>query len=401
MKTWHIITCEYPPQIGGVSDYTRLLAQHLQCAGDKVHVWAPGFASEPPEKTEDGVHLHRSLGDFLKPHLSATEEQINQIDKNRPRTFLVQWVPQGYGKRAMNMDFCLWLRHLVKYGNRLELMVHEPYLESGQGSWKQRIVAQVHRRMIRIVLESVSRVYMSIPAWERYLRPYAPSDREMIWLPIPATVQVVNDMRAISARRRRIGEQSLILGHLGTYSSVITSVLGPALISILRAVPNAHSLLLGSGNEPFAVLLKSQAPELENRIHAAGLLTKKDLSHHLSACDLMLQPFPDGLTSRRTSLMNALAHGLPVVSSSGHLTEELWEESRAVALAATGAAPDLAEACIRLLLDPLARKEVAERGATLYRSRFDWCNIVASLRLSPDARMPVAQSSNHLGNNSS
>jgi glycosyltransferase involved in cell wall biosynthesis len=391
MKTWHIITCEYPPQIGGVSDYTCLLAQKLHGAGDKVHVWAPGCASEPSEKEEGGVHVHRSLGDFSKPHLSATEERISQIDKNRPRTFLVQWVPHGYGKRAMNMGFCRWLEHLVKYGNRLELMVHEPYLESGQGSWKQRIVAQVHRRMIRIVLKASSRVYMSIPAWERYLGPYAPSDREMVWLPIPATVRVVNDVRATSARRRRIGEHSLILGHLGTYSKTIAAVLGPALISILRAVPNAHSLLLGSGSEPFAVLLKAQAPELENRIHAAGLLTREDLSHHLSACDLMLQPFPDGLSSRRTSLMNALAHGVPVVSSSGHLTEELWEVSGGVALAATGAAPDLAEACIQLLTDSAKRNELAKRGTALYHLHFDWPNVIATLRSSTEVALSATQ----------
>jgi glycosyltransferase involved in cell wall biosynthesis len=383
MKTWHIITCEYPPQIGGVSDYTRLLSQQLALAGDEVRVWAPDVANEPPEKDEAGVHVHRSLGDFSKPDLSSTEEQINRIDKNRPRTLLVQWVPHGYGKRAMNLGFCRWLEHLVKYGNRLELMVHEPYLESGQGSWKQRIVAQVHRRMIRIVLDGASRVYMSIPAWERYLRPYAPSDREMIWLPIPATVPVVDDAHATAARRRRIGEQSLIVGHLGTYADAITAVLAPALISILRSLPNSHALLLGSGSEQFASSLKNQAPELERRMHLAGFLSNEDLSHHLSACDLMLQPFPDGLSSRRTSLMNALAHGVPVVSNSGHLTEELWEESHAVALGATGAAPDLAKVCIQLLPNAAERGKIAEAGAALYRSRFDWPNLIATLRSSP------------------
>lgn len=391
MKTWHIITCEYPPQVGGVSDYTHLLAQKLQCAGDDVHVWAPALTGEPPEKDDRGVHLHRSLGDFSKQHLSATEDQINQVDKNRPRTFLVQWVPHGYGKRAMNIAFCRWLEHLVKYGNRLELMVHEPYLESGQGSWKQRLVARVHRRMIRIALESSSRVYMSIPAWERYLRPYAPSDREMIWLPIPATVPVVNDGNATAAIRKRVGESALTIGHLGTYSEAITAVLAPALVSILRSVSNSQAMLLGNGSHEFAEKLGTEVPELRPRIHASGFLSNEALSGYLAACDLMLQPFPDGLSSRRTSLMNALAHGLPVVSSSGHLTEELWEESQAVALAATGAAPDLAEACKHLLPDADARKQQADRGAALYRSRFDWSNITATLRSSPDARMSAAQ----------
>ena len=38
---WHLITCEYPPRTGGVSDYTRLVAEGLSEAGDEVHVWCP------------------------------------------------------------------------------------------------------------------------------------------------------------------------------------------------------------------------------------------------------------------------------------------------------------------------------------------------------------------------
>jgi hypothetical protein len=391
MKTWHIITCEYPPQIGGVSDYTRLLAQQLGLAGATVHIWAPSLSGEPIDQEDGPVHVHRSLGDFSKLFLSATEARISEVDQNRPRTLLVQWVPHGYGKRAMNLGFCRWLEHLAKYGSQLQLMVHEPYLESGQGSWKQRLVAQVQRRMIRIVLESASRVYMSIPAWERYLRPYAPSDREMIWLPIPATIPVLNNATATALVRRRLGERSLIIGHLGTYSAAITSVLGPAIAAVLREVPNARALLLGNGNELFAASLSAHIPEYNNRIHHAGFLSNAQLSHHLSACDLMLQPFPDGLSSRRTSLMNALAHGVPVVSNSGHLTEELWEETKAVALGVTGAAPDLAEVCTRLLREDAARKQIADAGAALYRSRFDWPNVTRTLRAKPEDVLTAIQ----------
>jgi hypothetical protein len=38
---WHMITGEYPPQAGGVSDYSRVVARGLAAAGDTVHVYAP------------------------------------------------------------------------------------------------------------------------------------------------------------------------------------------------------------------------------------------------------------------------------------------------------------------------------------------------------------------------
>lgn len=381
MKTWHIITCEYPPQIGGVSDYTGLLAQKLKSAGDDVHVWAPAIASHAADGMRDGIPVHRSLGDFSKPFLPATEQRMNELDRG-PRNLLVQWVPHGFGHRAMNLAFCHWLERLARNGDRLELMVHEPYLESGEGSWKQRLVSRVQHRMVRIVLEAASHVYISIPAWERYLRPYAPSTLTMTWLPIPATIPVARDAAATAVIRRRMADPELILGHLGTYSVSVAGVLGPAFISVLRDVPNARVLLLGNGSEQFADTLTGGAPELQKRVVAAGALGDTQLSHHLAACDLMLQPYPDGLSSRRTSLMNALAHELPVVSNSGHLTEQLWEDSAAVALGDTGTAPDVAVVCKRLLIDSAQRKRLASAGAALYRARFDWPNVIASLRSS-------------------
>ena len=49
---WAVLTGEYPPQPGGVSDYTRLVAEGLAAVGDEVAVYAPpqglGPDSAPP-----------------------------------------------------------------------------------------------------------------------------------------------------------------------------------------------------------------------------------------------------------------------------------------------------------------------------------------------------------------
>ncbi len=50
----------------------------------------------------------------------------------------------------------------------------------------------------------------------------------------------------------------------------------------------------------------------------------------------MIQPYPDGISSRRTSAMAGLALGLPIVSTSGHLTETIWAEHAAVVLTPIG-----------------------------------------------------------------
>ncbi len=46
--SWHLLTGEYPPQPGGVSDHTWQVSEGLARAGCAVHVWAPGERQVSP-----------------------------------------------------------------------------------------------------------------------------------------------------------------------------------------------------------------------------------------------------------------------------------------------------------------------------------------------------------------
>ena len=103
------------------------------------------------------------------------------------------------------------------------------------------------------------------------------------------------------------------------------------------------------------------------------------VSIDLQACDLVLQPFPDGATTRRTSLMAALANGRAVLTTDGALTEPVWRSSRAVALAPAGDADAFSDRALRLLDDHRERAALAERGRELYAGRFDLAHTISAL----------------------
>ena len=161
MAVIHLVTPEYPPAIGGVGDYTRQVAQGLANAGDDVHVWCPG---QGDQERAASVTLHRTLGTFAATDLQRADAGLDAFPS--PRRILVQWVPHGYSRRAMNLPFCLWLKGRAAAGDRVELMVHEPYLEFA-GTWRQTAAAAVHRLMTIVLLRAAARVWMSIPAWQR------------------------------------------------------------------------------------------------------------------------------------------------------------------------------------------------------------------------------------------
>lgn len=382
---WHIVTCEYPPRVGGVGDYTRLVAEGLAAAGDGVHVWCRAGECGPEESAR-GVTVRRELGEFRPTDLLRAGRALKRFDA--PRRLLVQWVPHGYGYRSMNVWFCLWLWSRARLrGDDVTLVVHEPFLAFGEGSRRQDAAALVHRLMTTLLLSAARRVWTTIPEWERCLRPYALGRRIRFgWLPVPSTTPVVSDScEAATVRARYASEGVALVGHFGTYGGEVARTIS-RLVPRLLSDERCAMLLLGRGSEGMREEILRAHTELAPRVHAAGTLAHEELSRHIAACDLLLQPYPDGVSARRTSAMAGLAHGLAIVTTKGRLTEAVWEESGAVALAGAGDDEALLAEVRRLLASTEERARLSSAARELYRERFELSHTVAALRGAEDSR---------------
>lgn len=376
MADRHLITAEYPPQPGGVSDYVRGVAGGLAAAGERVHVWCPPADGPPPD--DAGVEVHRELGRISRADLRRVGALLDRFPA--PRRLLVQWVPHAYGRRAMNLGFCLWVRERAARGDRVEIMVHEPFLAFG-GSAKQGVVAAVHRAMTVVLLSAAERVWVSTPAWAERWRKYRLGGAiPFEWTPIPSNVPVVGDAEGVrSVRARYVGDDGRLLGHFGTYRANVTELLAPILAGALESAPDRAALLLGRGGERFRDELVGRRPGLAGRVHAPGALSPDDLSRHLAACDLLVQPYPDGANGRQTSLAAGLEHGLAVVTTQGPSTEPVWRESGAVAMAPSGDAEAAVRLVDRLLADDETRAGLGAAAKRLYDERLHLRHTIAAL----------------------
>jgi glycosyltransferase involved in cell wall biosynthesis len=130
----------------------------------------------------------------------------------------------------------------------------------------------------------------------------------------------------------------------------------------------------------FAAQLAATHPDLRPRLHATGTLPAEAVAAHLCACDLLLQPYPDGATGRRTSLMAGLALGVPIVTTCGPLSERLWLDRALVEMAPAGDQAALLGAVEKLLGDPAGRARLGRRGRRGYEEHFSLERTVAVLR---------------------
>ncbi len=373
---WHIIG-EYPPQTGGVSDYTYSVATGLAHEGDEVHVWCADCSGQQPET--EGVVVHRELGRVSLDDLRRVGRKLDQFAG--PRKILVQWVPQTYGHRSMNVGFCCWLwNRSVRHGDTIEIMAHEPYLSFSR-SWRQCAAALAHRVMTIILLRTAQKVWMSIPEWERCWRPYALGRHlPFRWLPIPNNINITEGPRAAQFRRLYAPDDTILIGHFGTYGAPITSLLEPILFALAEEPMNQRVLLMGMGSEEFRSAAVAKNPRLASLLRATGALAPAALSAHVAACDLLVQPYPDGVSSRRTSLMLGLNLGKALVSTTGPLTEPLWEQSGAIHLAPVGNTKAVLDLVRKLRSDPAKRRQMGEAAFNLYKKYFDVSHTIATLR---------------------
>jgi glycosyltransferase involved in cell wall biosynthesis len=374
MFGWHIITGEYPPQPGGVGDYTRLLAWELAKLGDEVEVWVPKNLGAQPH--DAGVRIHRLPGHFGPRALAIVDRAISRTNSHR---VLVQYVPHAFGWKGMNLPFCCWL--FARRRLDITVMFHEvAFRRRVAQPLRHNLLGEVTSLMAKLVARSATRIFVACDAWERMLQPMLPASRSIMSLPVPSNVPVVSDVEATNAIRARYASAGvLVAGHFSTYAPTIREYLEVSLPDLLHD-PRLSVILLGRGALEFRELLARRHPAITARLHAPGELASEQVSAYLSACDLMIQPYPDGISTRRTSAMAGLSHGRPIVTTNGRFTEPLWISSRAVATVPDTDLTALAPLAISLLDDDSERQRLGLAASKLYRDRFDLRHTISCLR---------------------
>lgn len=362
---WFFITPEYPPAVGGVADYTRLVATHLVKAGQAVSVLAPTRGQAP---FEIGLDVQAVLGEFGPIGFWRGSKVLDGIPS--PRRLFLQWVPHGFGFKSMNLLLVLWVWwRVVVRRDQLWIMAHEPFLAFENG-FKQRLAACVHRGMVWVLFRLAGRAFAGNQLWIKTLSPWCPKSLKVEWLPVPSNVPINEDREKINEIKKQVAASDFLVGHFGTYGSQAGQKVLNLIDFLFSQNLSYKFLLLGKNGDLFLKEVESKRPELKGKILAPGIQSLEEISIGISACDVMIQPYGGGISTRNGSLMAVLSHGIPCVANRGHVTDPEWDEWGIVDLVDEDDFSAMVKKVKGLLNDPILRAKRREKILAHYDRYF-------------------------------
>ena len=368
-----LVTGEYPPDQGGVGDFTHELGQALKELEQQVHVITGKSKIQDPKSKIPGLTVHRVVDGWRR----GCWGQLLQLARELGLDVLnVQYQAAAYGMHPAINLVPRRREHPPVVVTFHDLKV--PYLFPKAGPLRWCVVRALARRADGVIVtnrEDYVRLEGEIPTIRLSLVPIGSN--------IPPVPAPGYDRQAERARWG-VGPDDLLLGYFGFLNE---SKGGEELMQALavlrdRGVP-AHLLMIGGrvgtsdpANRAYAERVEKLVDDLDlrQRVHWTGYTRPMLVSAGLLATDVCVLPYRDGVSFRRGTLHACLAHGRAVVTTLPAVPLPDVEDGDNMLLVEPRDPHSLADAVTRLSAEaegsPLRAR--LEAGAAALAAEFTW-----------------------------
>jgi len=359
--TIDLVYTALPPTPNAIGEHTALLASALAAHAD-VTVWTADADPEPIP----GVEVQASAFSVEGP--KGVRRLADAPASGNADWLLLQYNPFSYGKWGFNPYLPGVIRDVrrARPSMRFGLIVHEvapPWL-----NWRLMLMSSWQFAMLAGLARQADAIFPAIDYWAAGFRRRFPRAR-VASVPVGSNIPYVGAGYAEARARLGIPDEACVLGIFGTaHPTRLLPLIGEAVAAERRAGAPVRVLYVGPHGEAVRAAMPD-VPFLD-----AGRLPGPDVSRCLSAMDVYLSPFRNGVSARRGSFLAAVQHGVASVSTHGRHTDAFLRaaDGEAFLLAPEGDADAFVAAVRALVHEPERRARIAKAARTLYLKHCDW-----------------------------
>ncbi|MBD2626921.1 glycosyltransferase family 4 protein [Trichormus variabilis] len=364
----YLINSIFPPKISGVGDHTAYLATEL---AKIIEVKVLVAFGEIDNFTQFKVE---QIFSYVKPE--SFFSIIKFIREDPPDWVILQYDPFGYGTRyglnpyiPLAINILKWLCPHVKIG----VIVHESFIHIQNR--KLAVLAQFLKAQLWLLGCAVDTIFTVIEPWVSILNSWFPN-KLIQHLPVSSNIPQVSVYKNEVRESLGISPQTIVLGMFGRIQRV------RRLDHIINAVKKIQAegfevLVMYIGHD--TVGAKSGLTDVP--LLAEGPFSSEEISRRFAAMDIYIMPIDEGVSTRNTSLMTGLQHGIPTVATFGASTDSILmqENGKAMFLVDAKSPDDFAMKVLELAANPLQRKFLSDGAKELFAREFTWSHISSKL----------------------
>jgi len=346
-----IISGSYPPIRCGVSEGTVKLSTYLR----KLGVTTKILTSTAAHKDDWSLPLINSWT------FGALGTVLKTVTAEKPDLIHIEYPAIPYGRKPFINFLPLFLR--LRFPRiPVVIRVHEYHDASLLGRIRILITVLFANRLVIPNRESIEKISRILP-WKKF-------DHIQIGSNI-AVIPLSDKLRQDLIGRFELGQKQVV-----TYFGLVDPSKGvEQLLSSLDQWPANSKLVIAThynNQNDFHRQLKQLVDESRGQAVWTGFLEEPDISGILQLSDLVTLPFDQPISLRRGSMLAAIVHGIPVITT-GPASPPLIDGENIIALP-DNESDTIAKAVNRLLTDDKLRK-LLRVGALKLASNFDWTEI--------------------------
>lgn len=375
------ITGEYPPMEGGVGAFTQELARAMADLGHEIHI-ITDKAARPPNAPAKLRTLHEPIDiGFAKLHPrikkwrhASVSTIVDIIMRQELDVVNIQYQAAAYDMRSPAINLLPWrLKGVVK----TVVTFHDlrvPYLFPKAGRLREAAVSFMARRSHGVIVTNHADYQSLFPNLESPISQIPIGSNIETYSPNHIEIREVRDKLGLS-------EADCLLGYFGFLND--SKGAETLLHALAELDPRYHLLFIGgqtgasdATNNAYLEHIKTMVAELSlaQRVHWTGFLSDVRVSAHLHAADMMVMPYKDGVSLRRGTLMAALAHKRPLISTRATVPTPELQHGQNIWLVPADNPQALSQAITTLAADSALREKLAAAAEQLAQN-FTWDKI--------------------------